>query len=202
MTRTEFEEFLARIVWRTGDVPFESDLQYLIRMGEARLGRDLHVQQRIARATLTADDYRIPLPADMHEIRTLSNDRPQVMTYVSPHEFEDMRARTVTAAYYTITDMLEVAEPNLSPTSTRDFDLSYYTTLPPYTDAETWVQIDFFDLYTHACLIYTAPYLQDDQRLAVWQSMYAEMLESARSDDAARKYNGSPLKTRLPGVVA
>lgn len=203
MTRDEFEAFLTRLVWRTGDTPFESDLEYLIRMGQTRLNRDLLVRRRISRETLAATSQLVDLPDDYDSVISLQAADGRRLTYVTPYEMEGyVNGSQNIAPYYTILDALRVADYRISATNPTTFELTYYAKLPEYEDAETWVQANYFDLFLHACLIYTAPYLRDDERLPTWQSLYAEMLESALRENAREQYSGSPLKPRLPGVVA
>lgn len=203
MTRDEFNAFLTRLVWRTGDTPFETDLEYLIRMGQTRLNRDLLVRQRIARDTLAATSQIVDLPEDYDSVITLKAADGRRLTYVTPFDMEGYVAGdTAIAPYYTILDALRVADYRISATNPTTFDLTYYTKLPEFETEETWVQRDHFDLYLHACLIYTAPYLREDERMATWQSLYAELLGAALSANAREQYSGSPLKPRLPGVVA
>lgn len=203
MTRSEFEAFLTRLVWRTGDTPFETDLEYLIRMGQTRLNRDLLVRKRIVRTTLNATSQVITLPDDYDSVLTLKAEDGRQLTYVTPHDMEGYTVSdTAIAPYFTILDALRVADYRITAANPETFDLTYYSKLPEYTTDETWVQRDHFDLYLHACLIYTAPYLREDERLQTWQTLYGEMLASALSANAREQYSGSPLKPRLPGVVA
>lgn len=200
MTRSEFEQFLARLVWRDGDGVLSADLQYLISMGETRLGRDLDVQKRIKVTSFQADDFRLTLPDDYHTLRTLADDTC-AYTYISPHHFESLRTSGGQGSYYTITDTVEILQ---QPTVETPLDLrmTYYAQLPEYIDQPTWLQDTYWDLYVHACLIHTAPYLREDERLVQWEQLYDKNLQSAMEDDHHHKYDGSPLRPKLPGVVA
>jgi hypothetical protein len=200
MTRSEFETFLARLIWREDDTVLAEDLQYLISMAEARLTRDLNVQRRISTTVITAEDPRLTLPDDYHSLRTLS-DSKQVYTYVSPHQFEGMRTKGSNGPFFTIVDTVEILQ---QPSAEHPLDLrvSYYAQLPAYDDAPTWLQTHYWDLYIHACLIHTAPYLREDDRLPQWEALYDKNLQSALVDDHKRKYDGSPLRPKLPGIVA
>lgn len=200
MTRTEFEAFLVRLVWRTGDTVLESDVEYLIRMGEARLNRDLMTVDRLVRTTVSGTAGVFALPADCHRIRSVSSDLSSSYHVVTTSDLDAMAAKDVTwpPAYARIAD-----EVRTNDTEDKDYVVTYWATLPDYNDVdgETWVQTMHFDLYLHACLMQAAPYLREDDRLPIWQALYAEELESAMRDDANRTYGGSPLKARLPGIV-
>lgn len=199
MTRAEFEAFLQRLVWRDGDAVLAADIDYLIRMGEARLNRDLRALQRVMTATYPVTDGMAAFPDDFDHVRLVA-DGYGAFTYITVAEFANRQANRTANRLYTIQGN-GILIGGTSPMPTQ-INLTYYAKLPAYIDAETWVQRDFFDLYTHACLIHTAPYLREDDRLPQWEALYDKNLESAMSADAAAKYNGSPLKPRLPGVVA
>ena len=199
MTRAEFEDFIARYVWRDGDTVLAADVQYLIRLGEARLSRDLKVQRRIKRDQIVdAADYRLVLPADFHSVHVL-HDGDCAYTYISPWDLAMKRGQGAGHGHYTITDTIEIGDDASYP---KTLDLTYYSTLPVYSDAETWVQQHYFDLYLHACLIHASTFLREDDRVGQWEGFYDKNLASVITEDAYRKYDGSPLKQRLPGIVA
>lgn len=202
MTRAEFEAYLLRLLWRSGDTDLTGDLPLIIRMGEARLTRDLIVLRRSRMTSLVADSQLIPYPDDYHAIRLLA-DPGGAYTYVTPSDWADRIAKKSCERAYTLTgEGILLTGQSITPETPLSLIHSYYTTLPSYTDAETWVQQNYFDLYTHACLINSATYLQADERVGVWNTFYNEELASVIADDGRRTYNGSPLRQRMPGVVA
>lgn len=203
MTRDEFNEFLARYLWRTGDTVLEADLPIIIRLGEAKLTRDLKVQRREQPAILTATAQVIPYPDGYHSMRLLSNSDGS-WTYATPHELMDRDARGVRGLSYTLTNggiqLGFAVKP--TPTAPATFSAIYYTMLPEWTDAETWVQQYYFDFYLYACLSASAPYLREDDRLPEWEGLYKSTLEDVLKEDAQRQYDGSPLRQKHPGVIA
>jgi len=42
-------------------------------------------------------------------------------------------------------------------------------------------------------LVEAEPFLQNDERLAVWQSRYAEIIQEVQAQDDAEALSGSPL---------
>ena len=197
MTRTEFNAYLSRFVWRDGDTGFESDLSLIIRMGEARMARDLMVLRRVKMETLTATGTTIDLPDDYYSVRSLkllTAGGGGSLTYITPYASNGGRS----VGYTVRNDSIEVS----GLPDDGEFVLEYYTTLPTYDDEETWVQQHYFDLYVYACLLNTAPYLREDARLAEWEASYDKAISGTLQDDARRAFNGSPLQMKLPGIVA
>jgi hypothetical protein len=45
-------------------------------------------------------------------------------------------------------------------------------------------------------LIHSAPYVQNDRRLAMWEMMYEKALARIEQEDARKKYMGSALEMR------
>ncbi len=198
MTRAEFEEFLLRYVWRAGDTLLATDIPIILRVGEAQLGRDLMVQKREAKTTLLdiGEDV-ISFPPDYHSTRLLADDKGP-WRYVTPY---DLATRPDCDRVYTLSTGIELKAPAGAPLAPVSFKFDYYTTLPQYADAETWVQQDHFDLYLYACLLSTTPYIREDERTGTWQAFYDKALAATLDDDARRKFNGSPLVMKMPGVV-
>lgn len=69
------------------------------------------------------------------------------------------------------------------------FQITYYETPDHLSDAnqENWLSQNAPDLLLYACLLETAPFLKNDQRLQVWQQMYTSALGSKQAELNARK---------------
>lgn len=205
MTYAQFKAYLARFVWRDGDTTFESELDNLISMAHARLNRDLRIQRMSKTATLSITSNALTLPTDYIELRVVAtSDRPTPLNYITPNELERLRATSPGQfqGVYSITgNTLQFA--GASAAEGRTATIVYYASVPDFeTDDTSWLADLYLDLYTYAVLRHTASYLHDDARVALWQNEYAETLASVMADETNRRYAGSPLTSRLPGVVA
>lgn len=202
LPRSEFEQFLARTLWRTGDSALEGDLQYLITMAEARLQRELLVYERIAKATVSSSTPQFTLPEDYYQLIDVS-DGQGTLNFISQDEFQrELQPAGRRRRVYTINAVGEIeVGTSVSAASSTDIGIEYYAKLPQFTSAPTWLQDEYFDLYTHACLVHSSPYLREDPRLQVWESLYQANLDSALSRSSQRQWPGSQLQMRLPGVV-
>ena len=205
VTYAEFKDYIARFVWRDGDTPFEAELDNLIKMGEARLNRDLRIQRmtKVYVEPLSADE--IVLPADYQELRTVTSSvRPAPLQYVALQELERLRAakpNRFLGAYSISGNTIVFAGADAA--DGREIRITYYAKVPDFkTDDASWLADEYLDLYTYAVLRHTASYLRDDDRVALWQNEYAETLMSVMDDETKRRFAGSPLTVRLPGNVA
>lgn len=205
MTYQQFKDYLARFVWRDGDTAFESDLDLLIRMGDARLNRDLRIQRMSRTQFAVIPGDTIPVPDDYLEMRVVTTDsRPSPLIYVSPHEMEKIRITNPAQfrGVYTIAgDRIRFA--GATAEEAREVTLTYYAKIPDFAAQDTsWLADEYLDLYTYAVLRHTASYLRDDERVALWQNEYTTTLASVMEAEIRERYAGGPLVPSLPGVVA
>jgi hypothetical protein len=205
MTYTQFKDYLARFVWRDGDTAFESDLDLLIKMGETRLNRDLRIQRQIESATIPVDNLNVSLPNDYAEARTVALSGPETpLTLVSPRELQDRRS-VAPARFQRVYAIIgrQIGLVGVETDSSRDLLLSYYARVPDFQDTdESWLADEYLDLYTYAVLRHTASYLRDDERVGLWQNEYIETLQSVMAEEQNRRFAGSPMVSKLPGIVA
>jgi hypothetical protein len=205
MNFQSFKDYLARFVWRDGDTAFESDLDLLIKMGETRLNRDLRIQRQIESASIPVAAIDVSLPNDYAEARTVALSGPETpLTLVSPRELQDRRAvapERFQPVYAIIGRQIGLV--GVPTDSTRNLLLSYYARVPDFQATDTsWLADEYLDLYTYAVLRHTASYLRDDERVALWQNEYTETLQSVMAEEQNRRFAGSPMVPRLPGIVA
>jgi hypothetical protein len=72
-----------------------------------------------------------------------------------------------------------------TPDAAYPFELSYFEKVDPLDSVNTsnWLTLNAPDLLLYACLLETAPYLKDDERVAVWQASYDRALASLSAED-------------------
>jgi hypothetical protein len=76
---------------------------------------------------------------------------------------------------------------------------SYYKRLTALSDDAdaNWLITDAPELLLFATLREAAPYLQDDPRIAVWESKYAQIKDRIQRQDMDEEFSGSPLATTV-----
>lgn len=173
------------------------------------MNRDVRLRttdsQEEATLTLTAASDAVALPADYHSVVTMDlvglspgcNWPP--LEYVTPTEFKRKQRENAFASgtprYYSIVK----GQLRLVPTPDSDYeiDLVYYTKLPSLaTETTNWLLADSPDLYLYATLAESAPFLDQDERIMVWDGGYNTRAEAFKLDADQKRYNGSPLKMR------
>lgn len=76
--------------------------------------------------------------------------------------------------------------------------LTYYAKIPALSGSNTsnWLLADSPDLYLYGTLVQTAPYLREDERVGVWNTIYQQLLNDFRLADERAQASGSTLVMR------
>ena len=205
MNYAQFRDYLARFLWRDGDATFEADLDNIILMGEARLNRDLRVDEMVVTKVSDLILPTLEVPHDFLEMRSITTGDGGVLGYISPH---DMERRQLSHAhcmvpYYTKKGKYLHFHGPMTVERPVPVVMSYYAAVPDFQSTdESWLADRYSDVYVYAVLRHTGMYLKDDQRVAIWNAEYLEAVTSANNADMRQRYAGSPLISSLPGVVA
>lgn len=178
-----------------------------ITLAEAEFNRRIRHWRMEARTTLTIDDQYVDIPADWLETIKLS-----ISTAEGPHEVElishadmaQLRGESKDIAdvpkYYAMSAGQFEFWPTPSDSTTGS--LLYSTTIEALSDSNTsnWVLAQYPDAYLYSALIHSAPYLQEDARLAVWSAFSKNAIDGINADSAKAKYSGSGLRMKVRGL--
>lgn len=172
-----------------------------IDMAEAQMAREIRHWRQEKRVETTLNERYENLPNDFIEAISLTagSDR---LTLISAAEMQDRveaSSQTGTPKYYRFTaDQIEFY-PAPTASSTATLSMQYYARVPALSDSNTsnWVLTYAADAYLYGALVHSAPYLQDDGRIAIWASLYQNAIEGLRRDNNSGKYGG-PLKMGVP----
>ena len=170
-----------------------------ITLAEAKLNRKLRVRQMLKRATASVDSQYFAYPADWLQAKEFQlNTNPIVrLQFVTEAYGDELKANRYVSigqpAYYTITGTQLEFIP--APDSTYSAELTYYAKIPALSDANTsnWLLAYAPDLYLYGALLEAAPYLKDDERLAVWSQMYINSLGDIEVADQRASVSSTPL---------
>lgn len=183
-----------------------------IALNEARLNRDLRVREMVVRDQVVtppgADEVYENLPADFLEMKGLrfngtDYDPPE---YVTPQYMEVMRTRYrgqsgVPKFYTIIGDQLLFER---VPTG-QNLEIASYVRIPPLGVAtveepsgrtQNAILLNYPDLYLFGALSQSAPYIDDDERLATWEARFGNALDMANAASVAAEMSPGPLKMR------
>ena len=168
-----------------------------IKLAEIRIRRDLRLREMLTSADLTINAANVAIPNDFLELRELHIQSTPItqLDYLPPTTFFRTARTTETGkpVFYTMDGSNFVFGP--SPDSSYTGKILYYATPDFLSDTNT---SNTFLSVAPDCLLYAAlgesePFLMNDQRLAVWASLYDRArIQLTTSDDRA-EFSGNPM---------
>lgn len=172
-----------------------------VSLCEAELNRRLRATPMVTRSDAIIDTQYTNLPGDFLQMKSfyLKTDPIQKLQFLSNEEMALKKMQGFLAGgkpnYFTIVgntaEMLPV--PNMEFTG----ELVYYAKLPPLaTNSTNWLLTSHPDLYLYGSLLQAAPYLRDDERVAVWSSLFEKGVEQLRISTEQSEFTGGVLKSR------
>lgn len=179
-----------------------SAIPNFIALAEAQMNRQIRHRKMVTRATATLDTPYFSVPADWKEtIRFQLNTNPVTpLVFVTPEQLlEDSQmysAANQPMFYTTVGRQFEVLP---QPDGSYEAELLYYAKIPSLSDAAptNWLLTESPDIYLYATLIQSSPYLKEDERTAIWTSLYEKLVEDMRVADERARIGSSKLKARI-----
>ena len=179
-----------------------------ITLAESQINRDVRhwkMEVRSSGQQDAADEY-IQIPSDWLETIRLhiTTGGTSVVNLISRDAMADKRARAEdisgTPIYYTHADAQFQLYP--TPSAETDFELLYYqkTTALSGSNADNWLLLDSPDVYLYGALLHSAPYLAEDQRVAMWAQMYSAAVARLNEASELAQYSGSGLRLKIRGL--
>jgi hypothetical protein len=174
-----------------------------IDLTEAELSRRLRHWRMERRSTAILSSQYVPLPSDFIEPVRLSitSGDTYVLEAESQAQLIDRRAEagntTGLPRYYAIIDGTIEVFP--TPSSDYTLEIVYVSKIQALTSSNTsnWVLEYFPDAYLYGSLMHTAPFLEEDQRLTVWSSLFEKAVESINQENANAKFGGAGLRVKI-----
>lgn len=179
-----------------------SQIDDFIDLAEARHKREIRIREMQQRSQATTSGRRIALPVRFLEMQTLRllTDPVTVMTEVNLHEMNRVRNEaTGKPSFFTIHEEIEF---NTVPDSGYTVEMIYYAEFVALSDSNTsnGLLVRSPDLYLYGALMASAPFLVDDERIAVWERLYTSARDGlAQADKRSRHAN--PLVSRVSGAT-
>lgn len=179
-----------------------------ITLAEAQMNRDIRhwqMENRVDGQQTQGDQY-MQLPADWIEtIRLhLTGDGTSLVELISLSAMADKRANAEDQAgkprfYAHVRGEFELYP---TPDENTDFELLYYQKIPALSDSNTtnWLLDYAPDVYLYGSLVHSAPYLQEDARLAVWAQMYAAAVQNLNNQSERVKNSGTGIRLNIRGL--
>ena len=173
-----------------------------IALAEAKMNRDINHWRGEKRATATLDARFSAVPTDfLAPVRFQVGTSEEPLEPISSQDMHERRARADDTAGTPETYALVGGEFEFFPTPDESYTgtLYYRATIPALSDsnASNWVLANAPDAYLYGSLIASAPLLQEDARLATWQTLYGDAVGAFNLDGERGKFSGGGLRKRI-----
>ena len=179
-----------------------------ITLAESQINRDVRHWKMEARSSgqqSAADEY-MQIPADWVEtIRLhLTGTGTSAVNLISRDAMADKRQKNEdtsgTVMYYTHADGQFQLYP--TPSADTDFELLYIQKLDALSgsNADNWLLLEAPDVYLYGALIHSAPYLVEDERVAMWAQMYSAAVARLNEASESARFSGSGLRLKVRGL--
>lgn len=164
-----------------------------ILLAESTLNRVMRNTRMITSGTLTATTKNIAVPTDMLEpvlLEITSSALP--LEQINVNQLIMLRKhRTRTAAspaFYALVGRFFELTP--TPSGSTGLTLAYYQSIPPLASNSTnWLLTYNPDLYLYTALMHAAPFLKDDARVAVFNSMLTQQVQAAIAQNTVATFD-------------
>jgi len=173
-----------------------------IRLCEARIDRELTHWRQERRSTAQLDAQYSTIPTDfLRPIRlqlldTYTGEIAPISTAQMLQMRQDRDDRAGRPEYYALTGgSLELFP---TPDDTYDASLVYYGRVPALsaTNTTNWLLTEAPDVYLYGSLLHSAPYLKDDARIALWEGLFGQGLNTLNVSSGDAKYGGTGLRMK------
>lgn len=144
----------------------------------------------------------IPTPADyisMQNFRILEVPPPGRVEEITTSQMDIQRQilpQMDTPIFYSIIGQEMELLP--APDTTYTAQMIYYAEIPPLiTNTVNWMLSRFPQIYYYGTLMQAAPYLRQDDRIAVWRGLYEAAAERIKVSNDRGQFSGSTMKQRV-----
>lgn len=174
-----------------------------ISLAEAQMQRDIRHWQMQVREPITFVSRYTAVPANWVEtIRlTVPTEGASPLRLMSIADMQERRGADgdtagTPACYAFNAGEIEVWP---SPDSSLIGEIVYYRTIPALSDINTtnWLLTLAPDAYLYGALLQTAPYLQDDARIAVWGALFTSAIGRLNETSDAAKWSGTGMRMKV-----
>ena len=186
-----------------------ANIDTFIDLAETRHARDLRIREMEAVSTsitTVAGTQSYDLPTGYLELRyaMLQTSPYTMLQYMTPADFFRVYNEgegTGMPVYYTIVGKKIYL--GHSPDSANVLELGFFQRATALSSSNTTNDIltNFPDLYLYGSFAETSPFLMQDERLAVWSSLYKEGVRTANESAQRGRVSAAPLQMSARRVV-
>jgi hypothetical protein len=176
----------------------DSEIQGFIQLGENRIYRDLRVRQMETTFSSVIASGSIAVPTGYVEMKyAYVNGSPMVKMQRKDAEwiYANYPTRSADGTPKFFAREAETLIFGPYPDSAYTVKGVYYKRLTSLSDANptNWLTSDVPDLILYASMCEAAQWLQEDDRVILWEKKYDQILQRVKRNDIDEEFSGSPL---------
>lgn len=202
MALANYTDLLASLAGWSNRTDLTAIIPDFVVLAEARIARDLRVRQMVANTTLVtvANIQGVALPTGWIETENMSVlGSPPVNLLVITPEIMDQRYpagyQTGKPATYCVVGNTMQLGP--TPDSAYSISMDYYAKITALaTTATNWLLTGHPGVYLSAAMAELSLYLQDDQRITLWDQKYKSEVAALQDADDQALRSGSSMRVR------
>lgn len=172
-----------------------------VQVAEKSLGRDERLR-KLKSATLTVDAEEENVPSDFHSLKSMTHDGGTyfgALDVVDASALPGIKARN--GGVSGVPSHVAVLDGKFRfapvPNATFTLDITYNQSIGSVTAGTSWLFTASPDLYLYASLVAAAPFLHDDERLAVWSALLEKEIEAVRLETWNTHFSGTPVRRQF-----
>jgi hypothetical protein len=178
-----------------------SRIDTFIDLAEAKHAREIRVRAMLKRAQATTSGKYMALPAGYRAMKILRLLTSPVTVLEQCNETELTRRAQDAQGKPEVFAIHEEIEFNRTPDDAYQAEMIYYCKLTGLSDnnATNWLLTNAPDLYLYGALSAAEPFLDNDERLMTWKTLYNEAAQAINLEDQRSRTSGPQIaKTRGP----
>ena len=204
MALANYENLKTAVAGWLNRTDLTSDIIDFITLCEDEIARRVETEFE-RRDTITLNAEVVSLPSDLREITSLALDdanRGGPIEILSPEQLTIYKAASGRRTSYPRKAAITTngTELILAPVPDTSYvaEIIYATKLDRLSGSVStnWILDDHSDVYLYGSLIHSAPFLKDDQRMGVWQSLFEKALAQIAALIERRKWAANTLIMR------
>lgn len=204
MALANYENLKTAVAGWLNRTDLTSDIIDFITLCEDEIARRVETEFE-RRDTITLNAEVVSLPSDLREITSLALDdanRGGPIEILSPEQLTLYKAASGRRTSYPRKAAITTngTELILAPVPDTSYvaEIIYATKLDRLSGSVStnWILDDHSDVYLYGSLIHSAPFLKDDQRMGVWQSLFEKALAQIAALIERRKWAANTLIMR------
>jgi hypothetical protein len=176
-----------------------------VTIAEGMIARDLKSRANEKRVTASISTQYSDLPTDFISGRNvqINGTKTKKLEYLLPEQIDEREMGSSSGepkAYTFWGDELQLAP---SPDAAYTIEIGYYAKLAAFSaDADTnWVLTNHPDIYLYGSLSASEAFLQNDDRIAVWKTLYKQSIKELNDAEKKGRFSGSALRARNIGAA-